>query len=246
MGLSDNGPGEVSTGVNSMYQLRPFCLVLTLALPIALGGCPLAIVGGLAAAGGTGYAANQERGVEGTFDDLTIKTNIQNAWLQVNPLMQRDFSITVYEGRTLLTGMSPNPELKSQAKQIASQIPGVRAIYDEIEVAPSEGTWQSVRDTWIAAQIRSNLVFASQVRSVNYTIDAVDGSVYLIGSARSQAELDRVTDAARNVPYVKRVVSYVEIRPGEPVAAQPGTPAAPSRAQAPAAAPPTAVEVQKL
>jgi osmotically-inducible protein OsmY len=225
------------------------CLVLTLALPILLGGCPVAIVGGLAAAGGAGYAANQERGVTGTVDDLTIKTNIQNAWLQVNPLLQRDFNITVYEGRTLLTGTAPNPEIKAQATQIASQIPGVRSIYDEIEVAPSEGAWQSVRDTWISAQLRSNLVFNGEVRSVNYTIDTVNGSVYLIGSARSQAELDRVTDVARNVPYVKRVVSYVEVRPGAPVAAQPGTPLPTARAQgpeAPVAAPRTAVEAQKL
>jgi osmotically-inducible protein OsmY len=233
-----------------MLRLRPFLLlVLITSLPIALGGCPLAIVGGLAAAGGTGYAANQERGVTGTAGDIAIKTNIQNAWLQVNPLMQRDFTVTVYEGRTLLTGTAPNPELKDQAKQIASQIPGVRAVYDEIEVAPGEGTWQGVRDTWISAQIRSNLVFNSQVRSVNYTIDTVNGSVYLIGSARTQTELDRVTDAAKNVPYVKRVVSYVEIRPGQPVAAQPMAPPEPSRAQgpnAPAAAPATAVEVQKL
>jgi osmotically-inducible protein OsmY len=229
-----------------MNQLRPFFLFATLALPVALGGCPVAIVGGLAAAGGAGYAANQERGVNGTFDDLTIKTNIQNAWMKVDPAMQRDFNITVYEGRTLLTGATTNPELKAQAKQIASQTPGVRVVYDEIEVAPSEGAWQSVRDTWIAAQIRSNLVFASQVRSVNYTIDAVDGSVYLIGSARSQAELERVTDAARKVPYVKRVVSYVEIRPGEPVAAEMPAPARAQAPETPAAAPPTAVEVQKL
>ena len=86
-------------------------------------------------------------------------------------------------------------------------------------MAPGEGAWESVRDTWISSQIRSNLVFTSQVRSVNYTIDTVNGSVYLIGSARTQAELDRVTEAARNVPNVKRVVSYVEIRPGAPVAA---------------------------
>jgi len=99
-----------------MSQLRAvLCLVTTLALPVALCGCPVAIVGGLAAAGGTGYAANQERGVTGTFDDMTIKTNIQNAWLQVNPLMQRDFTITVYEGRTLLTGMTPSPELKASS-----------------------------------------------------------------------------------------------------------------------------------
>src|SRR5262250_4023775 len=116
--------------------------LLVLALPFALGGCPAAIVGGLAAAGGTGYAANQERGVGGSVDDFTIKTNIQSAWIKENPALQADLHVTVYEGRTLLTGSASTPEFKAQAKEIASQAPGVRAVYDEIEVGPSEGTWE--------------------------------------------------------------------------------------------------------
>src|SRR5690348_14327233 len=149
-----------------MIQFRPVLrLALVAFLPIALGGCPLAIVGGLAAAGGAGYAANQERGVTGTAEDGAIKMNVQNAWLQANPLMQRDFSVTVYEGRTLLTGSTSRPELKAQAAQIACTVPGVRTVYDEIDVTPSEGGWQGVRDTWISAQLRSDLVFDSHVRS---------------------------------------------------------------------------------
>ena len=207
----------------------------------------MAIVGGLAAAGGAGYAANQERGVTGTADDAGIKLNIQNAWLQANPLMQRDFNVTVYEGRTLLTGTTSSPELKAQAVQIASTIPSVRTVYNEIEVAPSEGAWQGVRDTWISAQLRSNLVFESNVRSVNYTIDTVNGSVYVIGSARSQAELDTATTMARYVPGVKRVVSHVEIRPGAPAGAAPAASLAmPPAGEASAGAPTTPVEAQKL
>jgi osmotically-inducible protein OsmY len=232
-----------------MSNFRPmFGVVLILALPFALGGCPAAIVGGLAAAGGTGYAANQERGAGGSVDDFTIKTNIQNAWLKTNPLMQRDLSVTVYEGRTLLTGAAPNPEFKAQAKEVASRVPGVRAVYDEIEVTAPESAWESTKDTWITSRVRTELAFNPDIRSVNYTIETANKSVYLIGSARSQAELDIATNAARTTPDVKRVVSYVEVRPGVPVAAKPGAPPlanAPSPA-APAAAPATAVEVEKL
>ena len=42
-----------------------------------------------------------------------------------------------------------------------------------------------------------------------------------MGSARSQGELDRATQLARYVPGVQRVVSYVELRYGAPVAAMP-------------------------
>ncbi len=229
---------------------RVFGVLLILALPLVLGGCPAAIVGGLAAAGGAGYAANQERGTGGSVDDFTIKTNIQNAWMKTNPLMQRDLSVTVYEGRTLLTGAAPNPEFKAQAKEVASRVPGVRAVYDEIEVTATGSAWESAKDTWITSRVRTELAFTPNVRSVNYTIETANKSVYLIGSARSQAELDIATNAARTTPDVKRVVSYVEIRPGVPVAAQPAvsspSTAASAGAGPPAAAPTTPVEVQKL
>jgi len=222
--------------------------VLIVSLPIVLGGCPAAIVAGLGAAGGTGYAANQERGAGGSVDDFKIKTNIQNAWLNTNPLMQRDLSVTVYEGRILLTGAAPDPQFKAQAKEVASRVPGVRAVYDEIEVAPSESTWESAKDTWITSRVRTELAFNPNIRSVNYTIETVNKSVYLIGSARSQTELDTATTVARTTPDVKRVVSYVEIRPGSPVAAQNASPTSSgaSSPAAPTAAPTTPVEVQKL
>jgi hypothetical protein len=96
------------------------------------------------------------------------------------------------------------------------------------------------------------------VRSVNYDIDTVDGSVYLIGSATTQTELDHATGLARTVPGVKRVVSYVEVRPGMPPGAGPAVAAAPAAgtpavtgaapgAEAPvSAAPTTPVQVQRL
>jgi len=232
-----------------MSSLRPIIGgILIVALPVVLGGCPAAIVAGVGAAGGAGYAANQERGTGGTVDDLKIKTNIESAWLQTNPLMQRDLNVTVYQGRTLLTGEAPTPEFKAQAKEVASRVPGVRAVYDEIEVAPSESTWDSAKDTWISTRVRTELAFNPDVRSVNYTVETANKSVYLIGSARSQAELDIATNAARTTPDVKRVVSYVEIRPGVPVAAQTAAPPPPSAqgAGAPAAAPVAPVEAEKL
>ena len=61
--------------------------------------------------------------------------------MKANPLMQTDLNVTVYEGRTLLTGTAPTPEFKAQAKEVASRVPGVRAVYDEIEVAPPESAW---------------------------------------------------------------------------------------------------------
>ena len=68
------------------------------------------------------------------------------------------------------------------------------------------------RDTWIAAQLKSKLLFDKQVSSINYSIDTVRGKVFLIGLAQSRQELDRVINHARSIDYVKKVVSYVKIK----------------------------------
>ena len=218
-------------------------LICAVALPLALGGCAGAlVVGGLAAAGGAGYTAAQERGVNGAVDDFSLRSDVEKALLMADPQLQSGVTTTVYEGRVLLTGRAANPAMRATAAQAAGRTHDVRAVYDEIEVASPEGMWDDAKDAWITARVRSELVLDADVRSVNYTIDTANGSVYLIGSARSQGELDRATRIARYVPGVKRVVSYVELRSGAPVAAGPP----PRATDRPGAAPRAPIEVQKL
>jgi len=208
----------------------------------------------MAAAGGVGYEAAQERGINGTYDDVKMKTEIAT---QLG-VQYGDITTTVYWGRVLLTGTTSSPQQKAQAEQIAMGEPGVRAVYNEIVVGPPESAWEMTQDAWISTRVRSDLVFDADVRSGNYTIETDRGSVYLIGSARSQPELDRATQLARYVPGVQRVVSYVEVRYGQPVGAMPPGPSqavAPppggylDRPSAPPPGPPSSnapIQVQKL
>jgi osmotically-inducible protein OsmY len=216
-------------------------LVFGFGLAAEMSGCPLAIVGGLGAAGGAGYAANQERGAGGVASDFKIKTNIQNTWMKADLKLSPTIDINVYEGRVLLTGTTASSERKAEAAELARTVPGVKAVYNEIELAPNESVWDSTKDAWITSRVKSGLLF-SNVRSVNYTIETANRSVYLIGSARSQAELDHATGIARNVPGVKRVVSYVEVRPGAPQSAQ----ATAASGALPAANPPSGAPYPQL
>jgi osmotically-inducible protein OsmY len=219
-------------------------LLCAITLPLALGGCVGAVVmGGLAAAAGSGYAAGQERGVGGAVDDFRIKNVVDRALLTADPKLQDRVNTTVYGGRVLLLGRVPTQTERATAERTASATPNVRGIYNELEVAPAEGMWNDAKDAWITARVRSEMVLDPNVRSVNLDIDTANGSVYLMGMARSQSELDHATRIARYVPGVKRVVSYVEVLSGAPVAAAPVTP---RRFDRPSAAPGGAIEVQKL
>ena len=58
------------------------------------------------------------------------------------------------------------------------------------------------------------------VQSINYTIDTVQGVVYLMGIAQDDAERQRVIDHARNLAYVDNVVSYIRLRGEVPTGLQ--------------------------
>ena len=206
-------------------------------LAASLGGCVLAAVG--AAGAGGGYALSQERSVGDTVRDAGLHAAITQSWKQYDIKMADNIDNTVYEGRVLLTGSVPSEEWHAEAVARTWKVDGVKEVYDEIQVGPPESFSENMSDGEISTKLKAQLVGDGDVKSINYTVTTVRGIVYVIGSARSQAELDRVIDHARNIGGVKRVVSYVRIRVGEPPSAQ--TASAPGSAPPPpAGAPPAA------
>jgi osmotically-inducible protein OsmY len=196
--------------------------------------------------GALGGCVGPDRGLNGTVDDITIGTEVSFALLggYGSPI------VTVYQGRVLLTGTAPGPEIKAAAEQKVRGVNGVRVIYNEMVVGPPPSINQNASDTWISAQVRSQSLLAVDVRSSNYLVAADRGTVYLLGTASSAVELDRAIQIARYVPGVLRVVSYVDVRPGMPGGGMPppGPAPYPSASEPPPMAPsPSApIQVQKL
>lgn len=191
-------------------------LLATLTLSVlccaGLGGCVVAVVG--AGAAGGGYVLAQERGPGGTFTDTGIKSQLEADYVGTNSSIEKYVDINVFEGRVLLTGDVPNPDLRDQAVAIAWKVPGVTEVINEMQLAGSSSFGSNAKDNWIQTRLRTELTLDSQVKSLNYSIETVDGIVYVIGIARSQYELDVVLEHARNVPDVRKVVNYVRIRSG--------------------------------
>ena len=73
------------------------------------------------------------------------------------------------------------------------------------------GVGQSARDFWIEAKLKMKLLTADGVSSLNYRWRSVNGTVYLLGQARSQAELDQVIRLVRETDSVRGTVSHVSV-----------------------------------
>lgn len=222
-------------------------------------------VGMATGAGATaGMAATSEGGIGNAVTDFGIRVAINDLWFKYDVETFRKLELTVNQGRVLITGIVQDPEDRVEAVRLAWQPKGVKQVINEVRVAKSEGIMGYARDTWITTRLRTEITFDRAIYSINYSIDTVQGTVYLMGVAQNNAELNKVIETARTIPDVKQVVSYVKIR-GEDINTTPsgsgpvstgaaGTSLMPTDYSAPSSAepvpadvaPPSAVSVQPV
>jgi len=186
-------------------------LVLAAGLAVLAAGCsPIGAAAGVGAVGAT--AAQSEKGFRRSVADTEIRIAINDLWFKADEEMFRKVNLQVQEGRVLLTGNVPLPEQRLEAVRLAWQAPGVREVINEIEVNDTSGVTDLARDTWISTQLKTDLLFDQDVSSIDYSIETVNQVIYLMGVARSQAELNRVVGHAKDISYVRRVVNYVLLK----------------------------------
>lgn len=154
---------------------------------------------------------SQERGLGGYVSDGEIRTRYHFVLFEEDHKLFYHVKSNVYEGRLLLMGCVPTEEMREDAVRLAWQVPGVKSVSSEITVGDTSSFIQSTHDKWIATKLNTLLFFKENVSSRNYEVLVVGGTVYLVGVAKSQEELDTAIQVARDVSGVKKVVSYVRI-----------------------------------
>jgi len=192
---------------------------VVLCVPLVLSGCFPAVLGSGAA---VGSSAAEDRGLDGAAADQNIRARINYEWLH-HPGNFDGIEITVYNGKVLLTGKAKTMKDRQDAVRLSKVAPGVREVFDAIEIG-DEGTFPDLsRDAWISTKLRSALLFNEHVYSPNYMIRTEDKVVYILGIAENQKELDEVMKEARHVAGVRRVVNLTEMTKRQPKKVQQAT-----------------------
>ena len=188
---------------------RPIALILLILLPL-LGGCVAAVTAGAIA---TGSSVHDRRGFGTVVDDKRIQLG---AYDEINRdkelVLKNRVMIAVYNGVMLLMGEVRTPELKQRAEQTVTGFEGVRRIVNEIDVMEPEGFWTRRNDNKITARVKLALADITSVPGFDATkvkVSTAHRTVYLMGLLSTE-EVEIVTEIARNVPGVERVVKVFE------------------------------------
>ncbi len=188
---------------------RPIALILLILLPL-LGGCVAAVTAGAIA---TGSSVHDRRGFGTVVDDKRIQLG---AYDEINRdkelVLKNRVMIAVYNGVMLLMGEVRTPDLKARAEQTVTGFEGVRRIVNEIDIMEPEGFWTRRNDNKITARVKLALTDITSVPGFDVTkvkVSTAHRTVYLMGLLTSE-EVEIVTEIARNVPGVERVVKVFE------------------------------------
>ena len=154
----------------------------------------------------------QERGGRQAAIDTSTNVGINERLLKKDHVLFGRVNVTVVENRVLLTGVVPNQEDKDEASRLSWMGENVTEVLNELQVTGSTGIVDAARDTWVTTQLRAKMVGDKQIVDINYSLDCVNGTVYLFGIGQSQAEVERVIDYARAMTNVRHVVSHVMLR----------------------------------
>ena len=203
-------------------------LLTILALPVLLSGCVAAAVG---AGTETGIALAEERSVGNKVDDAVIYTDINNRLAQAGNNLFVKVTVRVRHQRVMLTGIVPTQDLAQRAVSIAWTAKGVTEVINEIIISPTDTFMNTANDTLIKKNLEARLLLTKDVWVINYSIDVVNSTAYLLGRVYDRAELNRVMNVARTTKGIKRVVNHLQVRSEmAPEIAAPGTGAAPDTA----------------
>ncbi len=151
----------------------------------------------------------ETRSLEDSIKDRAIQAAINQRIADENMETFGAISIDVVEGRVLLTGIITSQETRLNVVKYSWAEEGVEEVVDEILVAPTLGIFDFSNDLWIKTQLLSAITFDKDVLATNYEISVVGERVYLFGISENKAEVDRVIAHAREIPYVRRVISHM-------------------------------------
>lgn len=128
-------------------------------------------------------------------------------------------STEIYEQRLLVTGVFDDKALYDRFEQEVRAVKGVKKLYWHVAYVARDDSRRAQMLDWtdatvMATKAQARLVGTGGVADVNFrtTSDAF-ATVYLLGRARSSEEAKKASARARDGNGVKKVVTYVDVRP---------------------------------
>lgn len=189
-------------------NIKNYLVIFTIFL--FLSGCASAIVGGAAT---LSLAGVQERSIKDAAIDLEIELLIQdNMFREDTEKMFSEIDVIVIEQRVLLVGNVVNEKIRDKAATIAWETNKVKEVLNEVTINKNLNLVSSAKDARISLNLSGLLIGDSNISDINFSHSVSGQTIYIIGIAENDSELNNVLNHARTIQGVKKVVSHIILK----------------------------------
>ena len=198
--------------LNSLYKTRELLLppLIIITVTILLSSC--SPVGLAVGAGASLMTASQtEKGLKVSAKDLRIKTEINHNLFQKDHELFGAVKVSVDNGKVLITGSVPSPQDRIEISKLSWKVGNVREVINEVQVTNKASFTNRAKDLLINKSLQTQLLLDQSINFINFSVDTVNGVVYIFGIARDQGEINRIIKHARNINYVENIVNYMSV-----------------------------------
>ncbi len=119
-------------------------------------------------------------------------------------------NVTSYNRMLLLTGEVPTEVMKADVEKLASAVPNVKAITNELAIAGPASFGGRSNDSYITSKVKARFVDANKFSPNHVKVVTEAGVVFLLGLV-TQAEADAAVEIARTTGGVQKVIRVFEI-----------------------------------
>jgi osmotically-inducible protein OsmY len=178
---------------------------LTLVLAAGLQGCPAIIAGGSVVA----VSSLEDRRTTGTqLDDSSIESRVAG---RISERLGERAHVNVisFNRAVLLTGEAWDDATRAEVEKIVTEVPNVRNVTNEVQVAGLSSTTSRANDTAITARVKGRFVNVQGLNPLHVKVVTEAGVVYLVGLV-TETEADTATELARTTGGVRKVVKVFE------------------------------------
>ena len=179
-----------------MLLLSSFALTSCIETAVGLGTAAVA-------------ASTTEKGFSTSVSDTVIEAKLTDKFIKNDASLVTGVESSVSNGSVLMTGKLDTQDQKVLATRLAWEIKGVKEVINEIQIVSEKSIKTTAKDLAASAQLRAALIGDQEISSLNYSIDVVNGIVYLSGVAANEKERERVITHAQALRFAKKVVNYI-------------------------------------
>jgi osmotically-inducible protein OsmY len=119
-------------------------------------------------------------------------------------------NVTSYNRMLLLTGEAPSAEVKADIEKLASGVPNVKSITNELAIAGPSSLGGRSNDTYLTSKVKARFVDANKFSANHVKVVTEAGVVFLLGLV-TQTEANDAVEIARTTGGVQKVVRVFEI-----------------------------------